>query len=386
MIQSAPSPPFACSVIICTRNRPTELARCLDAVSKLSPGPSEVLVVDNASSDASAFEVAKAFHVRYLVEPRTGLSRARNRGAHACRNEIVAFLDDDAVPESDWLRHLMFEFEDSSVIAVAGKNRPLATRSEVARQCAEYYLPEDRRERRTVDRDTYAWFELANFGGIGDGANMAFRRHAFKIWDGFDERLGRGAPLLGGEEHYAFFSLIDCGYRVAYAPHAIIRHPCPDTLEGLRTRLLCDCTSATSYLTLILAEQPRYRLRAMRYILTGLLGISRPWRKTAPRFPLRVGVPLWQKVVAYLKGPLLYVEMRVSARENVHGIRSVASAASSLASPVVANKFNRSPVADSMKGRVGAPGEEGANGGVRVSCDPVHQLSDVSVRRPLPLR
>jgi hypothetical protein len=52
-----------------------------------------------------------------------------------------------------------------------------------------------------VDRQTPAWFERANFGGIGDGGNMAFRRYAFAVWPGFDVRLGRGALLHGGEEH-----------------------------------------------------------------------------------------------------------------------------------------------------------------------------------------
>ena len=67
------------------------------------------------------------------------------------------------------------------------------------------------------DRETPFWFERANFGGIGDGGNMAFRRCVFDIWPGFDERLGRGAVIDGGEEHYAFFSLLDRGYRIARA-------------------------------------------------------------------------------------------------------------------------------------------------------------------------
>ena len=46
-------------------------------------------------------------------------------------------------------------------------------------------------ERRAVDRQEPAWFEMANFGGVGDGGNMAFRRRAFDIWPGFHERLGR---------------------------------------------------------------------------------------------------------------------------------------------------------------------------------------------------
>jgi cellulose synthase/poly-beta-1,6-N-acetylglucosamine synthase-like glycosyltransferase len=64
--------------------------------------------------------------VRYVVEPLVGLSRARNRGARACDSEIVAFLDDDALPEPEWLSGLLREFEDPLVMAVTGRILPLS--------------------------------------------------------------------------------------------------------------------------------------------------------------------------------------------------------------------------------------------------------------------
>jgi hypothetical protein len=74
----------------------------------------EVLVVDNAPSDAHSREAALRWGVRYLTEPVQGVTRARNRGAHACKTEIVAYLDDDAVADPDWLKVLTRGFCGSS--------------------------------------------------------------------------------------------------------------------------------------------------------------------------------------------------------------------------------------------------------------------------------
>src|SRR5579863_2053725 len=96
----------SCTVVVCTRNRPFELDRCLAALARLSYPRFDVLVVDNASQDSQTYDIARQWGVRYLLAPVPGLSRARNVGARACESEIVVFADDDAVPEQDWLTAL----------------------------------------------------------------------------------------------------------------------------------------------------------------------------------------------------------------------------------------------------------------------------------------
>jgi len=123
------------SVVICTRDREKELERCLDAVSRQKYPDFDVLVVDNAPHDAAAFEIARRWGVLYVMEPQAGLSRARNLGLRASTGEIIAFLDDDAVPDPNWLQNLAAEFKDPQVAAVAGRIKelraPCAPRSEV---------------------------------------------------------------------------------------------------------------------------------------------------------------------------------------------------------------------------------------------------------------
>jgi cellulose synthase/poly-beta-1,6-N-acetylglucosamine synthase-like glycosyltransferase len=276
--------------------------------------PFAVLVVDNAPSDARTREVAARCAVRYLLEPVPGLSRARNRGARACETELLAYLDDDAVPEPNWLSALACEFADPRVMAVAGRVIALNQTTETPRLFAQMGGTEfGAAERQTFNRDTPHWFEKANFGGIGLGMNMAFRRQAFELWPGFDERLGRGVLLGAAEEHHAFFSLIDRGYSVVYTLHAVVRHPAPTSEEELRQRRLRSVASSVGYLTLLFFEARPYRGRVARYAFEALRGKARLWRGQVAGAERSV-VPGWRLLLAALRGAVLYFRSRIQSR------------------------------------------------------------------------
>ena len=300
-------------MVVCTRDRLEWLQKCLQAVSRLDYPHFDLVVVDSAPEDSRAQEIAQRFGARYLREPRPGLSRARNRGATACQTDIVAYLDDDSIPEPTCLSHLVLGFADPQVMAVVGRTVPLSLETEEERLCASMNGYGISRPWLVVDRQTPCWFEMANFGGIGDGGNMAFRRSAFDVWPGFDERLGRGAPMLTGEEHNAFFSLLERGYRVVYTPDAIARHPYPRTLEELRTRHIKTLSGTAGYFTMLFIEQPRYRRTTLRYMLEALKGTPRPWRYHALR-PRSQVVSRWRAGLAMLAGPFLYLWACVTRR------------------------------------------------------------------------
>jgi len=94
------------SPAVCTRDRPEDLANCLAALERTLWDPAqEIVVVDSCSaSDATRDVVARFPRARYVREDRPGLDIARNRALRESRSEIVAFTDDDAVAEPDWLR------------------------------------------------------------------------------------------------------------------------------------------------------------------------------------------------------------------------------------------------------------------------------------------
>jgi len=264
----------AVTVVICTRDRPETLNECLAALSEQTYANYSVLVLDNGPRQPAA-AVCSRWGAAYMHDPVAGLSRARNSGARACDGEIVAFTDDDALPEPDWLTALVEEFADPAVMAVAGRIRYLTSTPEGRMRGDE---PDAvvwaSRPRRTFERAVPNWLSLACFGGIGDGNNMAFRRQVFETWTGFDERLGRGRPIDGGEEHLAFMSLIERGHKIVYTPAAVVRHPYPK--PGTQLRAL---RSSVAYLCLLWTEFPWHRQALARYVLGSVLGIkSVRWR------------------------------------------------------------------------------------------------------------
>lgn len=251
------SPPPFCkdldltaTVVICTRNRPAFLRKCLEAVTAQNRLADEILVVDNTQGDAETEAVAREFCARYVAEPIAGLSYARNRGLAEATGDIVAYIDDDAVAYEDWLGRLLEPFEDQQVAAVTGKivtpGAPVDTSTQ---------------NPRVVNDKTPYWFEIATFGGLGRGGNMALRRSSCAGWTAFDERLGRGAPFHIAEENYAFASLLTLGYTAVYVPSAVVTHP-------LRTRpsVEVQARNSLSYWLLLFSEFPARRYELVRFL------------------------------------------------------------------------------------------------------------------------
>src|SRR5262249_30750927 len=100
------------SIVVCTRNGGQTIARGLEEISRLDYPDYEVIVVDDGSTDRTA-ELAARFDVRLIRTENRGLSCARNTGIEAATGDIVAFTDDDAWPDPDWLRYLANAFATS---------------------------------------------------------------------------------------------------------------------------------------------------------------------------------------------------------------------------------------------------------------------------------
>src|SRR6266568_3880429 len=108
------------TVVICTHNRPLLFERCLKTLRQVDYPNFSVVVVDSAPESSETKSVAARYGAEYVLSPLKGLSRARNIGARVTTTGIIAYLDDDMIPHSGWLRSLVEGFSDKHVAAVTG--------------------------------------------------------------------------------------------------------------------------------------------------------------------------------------------------------------------------------------------------------------------------
>jgi GT2 family glycosyltransferase len=196
------------SVVIPTYRRPELLARCLHALSNqsLAPDAYEILVADDAASDVTRAQVEGIASsvkpgLRYLpVRGSHGPAAARNVGWRAAQGEVIAFTDDDTIPDRDWLAAGLRAFEaDPGLAAVTGR-----TEVPLPPEPTDY-------ERNESGLATAAFIT----------ANCFVLRSALEEVGGFDERF-RAAWREDSDLHFA---LEEAGLKIVRVPEAVVVHP-----------------------------------------------------------------------------------------------------------------------------------------------------------------
>ncbi len=131
------------AVILSTAGREEQLGRCLRSLLTLRRVNFEVVVVDNRPATGETRRTVNAIasddpRVRYVAEPRVGLSVARNRGVSETQAELVAFIDDDAVVDRGWLDWLAAPFIEPKVTATCGMVLPLELQTQAQKRFERY--------------------------------------------------------------------------------------------------------------------------------------------------------------------------------------------------------------------------------------------------------
>lgn len=109
------------SVIVCSYNGSATIRDTLKGLMKLKYPHIEVIVINDGSSDNVA-EIVREYPVKLITTSNCGLSSARNKGMYNAKNEILAYIDDDAYPDEHWLHYLAYAYMTSSHGAIGGPN------------------------------------------------------------------------------------------------------------------------------------------------------------------------------------------------------------------------------------------------------------------------
>ena len=226
------------SVVICTRDRPEELARCLASFAQQTLVPNEIIVVDNASRDDRTWKAAVAAGTTYIREDRPGLDFARNAGAQAASSDIVVYTDDDVRLHPRWLERMVAAFDAPHIAAVTGLVLPAELETEAQRHF-ETYWAFGRGYRRLDFGPTF--FTSDRYHGcaaweIGAGASMAFRQNVFRQIGLFDERLDVGQAGCSGDSEY-WHRILSHGGTCRYEPSAVLFHYHRRDLSGLASQI-----------------------------------------------------------------------------------------------------------------------------------------------------
>ena len=200
------------SVVVCTHNGQSTLTECLARLTALTYPDFEVIVVSDGSSDASA-EIARSHGVRLVETEHRGLSHARNVGIANATGEIVAFLDDDAYPDHDWLYYIAASLRANGHAGVGGPN--IAPDDSLVAECVAaapggpiHVLISDREAEHLP------------------GCNMAFRKSALEEIGGFDERF-----RVAGDDVDICWRLQEAGRTLGFSAGAVVLHRRRDSVR-----------------------------------------------------------------------------------------------------------------------------------------------------------
>jgi glycosyltransferase involved in cell wall biosynthesis len=201
-----PRTPFV-SVIVCSYNGARTLAACLESLGKLNYPAYEVILVDDGSTDDTAYVAAQFPSVRYIHQANHGLSHARNTGAAAAKGDVFAYTDSDCMVDADWLYYLIGALVSGDYAGVGGPNiTPPAQNWIQACVAAAPGGPS-----HVLLTDTIAEHI--------PGCNMAFYRWAFDGVGGFDPEYRKA-----GDDVDFCWRIQQAGWVIGFSPTAIVWH------------------------------------------------------------------------------------------------------------------------------------------------------------------
>ncbi len=256
------------TVAVVTYERPEFVARCLEHLARQTVLPGEVMVVDSSQSTDTARLVRERFpEVRYEVCPAGfgAMATARDIAYRKTGGEVLAFVDDDAFAEPEWLEHLLPVFADPEVGAVGGR--------QIRGQPGELTDGVDQIGRLRDDGTLTGNFAADPGAPVAVdhllGANMAFRRSVLDelggIRDGYTGTCVR-------EETDLCLRVRAAGFRLVYTPDAVVEHVAAPYAKGRRFDLRYVYWAQKNHLILLIRNFGSGAPIVRRFLLASMRG------------------------------------------------------------------------------------------------------------------
>lgn len=202
------------SVVVPTKHNTVDLKECLKGLRGQSYKNFEIIVV--APRNAATVGIAKRHGIRVAYDDAETIGNAYATGAEHAKGEIVAFIDDDAIPPRGWLSRIVKEFQNEAIDVVGGED--LLPPHSTEFQKAAYQIDLARR----LDRPVYGEKAAKRLRAV----NIAFKRSIFKKVN-FDRRLD------GLQEPEFLHRLAKAGNRFKFNPGLWVYHKRRGDIKGI---------------------------------------------------------------------------------------------------------------------------------------------------------
>jgi GT2 family glycosyltransferase len=311
------------TVAICTHDRPDVLREAIKSVCAQRYPRLRILVIDNAPTSARTREVVSMFaaehDVTYALEPRPGLSWARNRAIELADTEVIAYVDDDAQCDPWWAAEIARGFvEVPDADAVTGTVVPSELETPSQMFFDQYSSVRRRRGFTRAVFSASTWREqspLYPLPPFGIGANMAFTRSALERIGRFDCALGPGTMTHAADDTGALSAVLLSGGTIVYQPSAIVHHRNRREQAALRGLLRGHGRGVGAFYTSMLIRQPSCVVELLRLMPRALRDQFSP--RGGRLSKLQEGFPrelLVANRIGLLQGPFAYAGARMQAR------------------------------------------------------------------------
>ncbi len=216
------TPSFTCSIIIPTWNKSELTRQCLTALASATTDVSfEVIIVDNGSTDGTREVLAglKGDVQIILNDQNLGFAKACNQGARAARGKYLVFLNNDTIPQPQWLNPLVSEVEEYPEVGIVGSKLLFADGSiQHAGVIFMRSITTAYHIYRSAPRTDPGVNQRRVFQAV-TAACMLIRRELFEESHGFDE-----AFINGFEDVDLCLKVREKGYQVIYQPRSVLYH------------------------------------------------------------------------------------------------------------------------------------------------------------------